>query len=64
MNLTEPDPAAGATEPFRDPDELSLGVKEPVVERPMSERRRRRLADEQQHWHDFIRIIGKVLESA
>ena len=25
---------------------------------------RRRLADEQQHWHDFIRIIGKVLESA
>ena len=25
---------------------------------------RRRLAAEQQHWHDFIRIIGKVLESA
>ena len=47
MNLTEPDPAAGVAEPFRDPDELSLGVKEAAVERPMSERRRRRLADEQ-----------------
>ena len=47
INLTEPDPVAGVTEPLRDSDDLSLGVREPAVERPMSERRRRRLADEQ-----------------
>lgn len=47
INLTEPDPVAGVAEPLRDSDDLSLGVREPAVERPMSERRRRRLADEQ-----------------
>ena len=47
INLTEPDPVAGVAEPLRDSDDLSLGVREHAVERPMSERRRRRLADEQ-----------------
>lgn len=47
INLTEPDPAAVVAEPFRDTDDLSLEAREPAVERPMSERRRRRLADEQ-----------------
>jgi len=47
MNLTEPDSAAGITEPSRDSDALSPGARDAPVERPMSERRRRRLADEQ-----------------
>jgi hypothetical protein len=48
INLTEPDSAVVA-EPSRDSDDLSLVAAEPsaAVERPMSERRRRRLADEQ-----------------
>ena len=44
INLTEPDSAVVA-EPFRESDDLSLVAG--AVERPMSERRRRRLADEQ-----------------
>ncbi len=44
INLTEPDPAVAA-EPFQVSDDLSLVAAS--VERPMSERRRRRLADEQ-----------------
>ena len=47
INLTEPDPAPGIAEPVRDADDLSPAAREPAVERPMSERRRRRLADEQ-----------------
>lgn len=47
MNMTEPDSAALVAEPFLDSDDLSLVAKEPATERPMSERRRRRLADEQ-----------------
>ena len=47
MNLTDPDPSA--TEPF--PDKVHVSMTDPdqisVGERPMSERRRRRLADEQ-----------------
>jgi hypothetical protein len=44
MNLTEPDSAVVA-EPFQESDDLSLVAA--AVERPMSERRRRRLADDQ-----------------
>ncbi|MDP1777085.1 MAG: hypothetical protein Q8K90_00540, partial [Brevundimonas sp.] len=48
MNLTEPEPAALVAEPFLETEDLSPPVSDPgAVERPMSERRRRRLADDQ-----------------
>ena len=52
MNLTEPEPAALVAEPRVEPvDEVSAPDRSPArfAERPMSERRRRRLADEQRH---------------
>ena len=49
MNTTEPDAAAPVLEPFLDTAHLMVAEPEPapIAERPMSERRRRRLADEQ-----------------
>ncbi|MGV8929344.1 MAG: tipN [Brevundimonas sp.] len=47
MNLTEPDPEAPAAEPVLDTADLSPLDPVPATERPMSERRKRRLADEQ-----------------
>jgi hypothetical protein len=52
MNLTEPEPAALVAEPRVEPvDDVSAPDRSPArfAERPMSERRRRRLADEQRH---------------
>ena len=49
LNLTEPEPATLVAEPFTDTTDLSPPAKDldAPVERPMSERRRRRMADEQ-----------------
>ncbi|MDP1913703.1 tipN [Brevundimonas sp.] len=49
LNLTEPESAALGAEPFLETADLSLPESDPVaaVDRPMSERRRRRLADDQ-----------------
>jgi hypothetical protein len=48
MNLTEPESAARVAEPLPGSDDLSPAARDPAaVDRPMSERRRRRLADEQ-----------------
>ena len=49
MNLTDPDSEAAAAEPFLDTAHLSAPDPDQVsaTDRPMSERRRRRLADEQ-----------------
>lgn len=44
LNLTEPDPEVGATDSA---PEAVQPTPEPVAERPMSERRRRRLAEDQ-----------------
>lgn len=52
MNLTEPEPAALVAEPrVESVDDVSAPDRSPArfAERPMSERRRRRLADEQRH---------------
>ncbi len=49
MNMTEPDPTATVVESLPDSVPLSMPdpVLDPAADRPLSERRRRRLADEQ-----------------
>jgi hypothetical protein len=59
INLTEPASTAPAVEPLATPDaDLSLPAAEPTgaVERPMSERRRRRLADEQRRAEERLLV--------
>jgi len=54
INLTEPEAAALADEPLMDSLQLPMADPDPMpaTDRPMSERRRRRIADEQQRRAD------------
>jgi hypothetical protein len=49
LNLTDPDPEHGTADPV---SESSHPASEPALDRPMSERRRRRLADDQRRTED------------
>ena len=64
MNLTEPESAALVAEPFLETADLSPPDKDSggTVERPMSERRRRRLADEQRRAEE--RVLAEAEHAA
>lgn len=64
LNLTDPETEEAAAESFLDTDHLSImePVRTPTTERPMSERRRRRLAEEQRRAEE--RALAEAERSA
>lgn len=66
MNTTEPAPAAPAVEPFLDTADLSIPKSDQAAtpERPMSERRRRRLAEEQRRAEEKIQAEAERASAA